>query len=62
MITEAVLDETAPAGLLVRPDGFVAWASDTVGADPGSLEAALSTWLGTPAGEGANASIGESAA
>ncbi|MDP9842520.1 FAD-dependent monooxygenase [Streptosporangium lutulentum] len=62
VITEAVLDETAPAGLLVRPDGFVAWASDTVGADPGSLEAALSTWLGTPAGEGANASIGESAA
>ena len=29
VITTAVLDETGPAGLLVRPDGFVAWAADT---------------------------------
>ncbi|WP_371785807.1 FAD-dependent monooxygenase [Streptosporangium subroseum] len=52
VIATAVLDETGPAGLLVRPDGFVAWAADTAetaGADLGSLEAALSTWLGAPA-------------
>ena len=52
VITTAVLDETGPGRLLVRPDGFVAWAADTAdtaGADPGSLEAALSTWLGAPA-------------
>ena len=52
VITTAVLDETGPAGLLVRPDGFVAWAADTADttdAELGSLEAALSTWLGAPA-------------
>ncbi|MEV8633040.1 FAD-dependent monooxygenase [Streptosporangium sp. NPDC051023] len=37
------------AGVFVRPDGFVAWAADAGQADPASLEAALSTWLGAPA-------------
>ena len=36
------LDATA---LLVRPDGYVAWA----GADQEGLTAALSTWFGAPA-------------
>ncbi|MEV0969089.1 FAD-dependent monooxygenase [Microtetraspora glauca] len=36
-----------PLGLLVRPDGIVAWASED-GAEPYALEKALSTWLGAP--------------
>ncbi|WP_433350583.1 FAD-dependent monooxygenase [Microtetraspora malaysiensis] len=36
-----------PFGLLVRPDGIVAWASDE-GAEPHGLDKALSTWLGAP--------------
>lgn len=35
------------AALFVRPDGFVAWAADIGHDDPGSLEKALSIWLGT---------------
>ena len=34
------------SGLLVRPDGFVAWASDGGATDPAGLEAALTRWLG----------------
>ena len=34
------------SGLLVRPDGFVAWASDEGATDPAGLEAALTRWLG----------------
>lgn len=41
--------DAGPAGLLVRPDGHVAWAAE---ADPvpdtGSLRAALAAWFGTP--------------
>jgi len=36
---------TAPAAVLVRPDGYVAWVGD--GADAGLLEA-LTTWFGSP--------------
>jgi 3-(3-hydroxy-phenyl)propionate hydroxylase len=36
---------TAPAAVLIRPDGHVAWAGDVT--DPG-LPDALSTWFGTP--------------
>jgi hypothetical protein len=36
---------TGPAAVLVRPDGYVAWAGD--GTDAGLTEA-LSTWLGPP--------------
>jgi 2-polyprenyl-6-methoxyphenol hydroxylase-like FAD-dependent oxidoreductase len=36
---------TAPAAVLIRPDGYVAWVGDP--ADPG-LADALSTWFGAP--------------
>ncbi|MGW4591353.1 FAD-dependent monooxygenase [Amycolatopsis thermoflava] len=36
------------SGLLVRPDGFVAWASDA--GDTDGLETTLTRWLGAPAG------------
>lgn len=39
-----------PAGLLVRPDGIVAWAADT-GDGPDGLADALSRWFGDPSGE-----------
>ncbi|CAN5631047.1 FAD-dependent monooxygenase [soil metagenome] len=39
-------DHAAPAGVLVRPDGVVAWATD-IAVDTG-LEAALHHWAGTP--------------
>ena len=38
---------TAPAAVLVRPDGYVAWVGDMTG--PG-LADALTTWFGPPAG------------
>ncbi|MEN2424187.1 FAD-dependent monooxygenase [Streptomyces rimosus] len=46
----SVTDEHAePVGVLVRPDGVVAWASDTTGAVAiGNLEAALRHWAGAP--------------
>jgi hypothetical protein len=37
---------TAPAAVLIRPDGYVAWVGEP--ADPGLLEA-LGTWFGSPA-------------
>jgi 2-polyprenyl-6-methoxyphenol hydroxylase-like FAD-dependent oxidoreductase len=37
-------DHATPAGVLVRPDGVVAWATDT--ADPTGLETALHDWAG----------------
>jgi 3-(3-hydroxy-phenyl)propionate hydroxylase len=37
---------TAPAAVLIRPDGHVAWVGDR--ADPG-LTDALTTWFGPPA-------------
>ncbi|MFF4598786.1 FAD-dependent monooxygenase [Amycolatopsis sp. NPDC001319] len=36
----------APAGLLLRPDGVVAWATDTP--DPAGLASALQQWAGAP--------------
>ncbi|MFE1248731.1 FAD-dependent monooxygenase [Streptomyces sp. NPDC058766] len=49
----AVGEIPAPAALLIRPDGHVAWAAAAGGAAPGAcaLGTALSTWLG-PAGRG----------
>jgi 3-(3-hydroxy-phenyl)propionate hydroxylase len=35
----------APTAVLIRPDGYVAWAGD--GTDRG-LSRALATWLGPP--------------
>ncbi len=37
-------DPATPTGVLVRPDGVVAWASDAT--DTAGLEAALTRWLG----------------
>jgi 3-(3-hydroxy-phenyl)propionate hydroxylase len=36
---------TAPAAVLIRPDGYVAWVGD--GAQTG-LRDALTTWFGSP--------------
>jgi 3-(3-hydroxy-phenyl)propionate hydroxylase len=36
----------APAAVLIRPDGYVAWAGDSAGL---GLSAALATWFGAPA-------------
>ncbi|QBD83412.1 FAD-binding protein [Ktedonosporobacter rubrisoli] len=38
------------SGLLVRPDGFVAWASDDGTSDSAGLAAALTRWLGDETG------------
>ena len=39
-------DGAGLGGLLVRPDGFVAWASGDGAGDPAGLEPALARWLG----------------
>jgi hypothetical protein len=41
-------DDAEVSGLLVRPDGFVAWAA-AEGGDLAGLEAALTRWLGDAA-------------
>ncbi|MFD8914735.1 FAD-dependent monooxygenase [Streptomyces sp. NPDC059575] len=42
-----------PAGLLIRPDGVIAWASDTADtSELPELEAALLRWAGEPSPEG----------
>ena len=43
-VTTVTDDHAAPTGVLVRPDGVVAWATDSHDAD--GLEAALHTWVG----------------
>ena len=40
-----VLGQVAPAAVLIRPDGYIAWVGD--GTDTG-LRHALTTWFGTP--------------
>ncbi|MFD3376585.1 MULTISPECIES: FAD-dependent oxidoreductase [unclassified Streptomyces] len=51
-VTSVTDAHTTPTGLLVRPDGVVAWASDTtdIGADTAvtGLESALRRWAGAP--------------
>jgi 3-(3-hydroxy-phenyl)propionate hydroxylase len=37
----------APAAVLIRPDGYVAWVGD---GSPRGLTDALTTWFGAPAG------------
>jgi 2-polyprenyl-6-methoxyphenol hydroxylase-like FAD-dependent oxidoreductase len=53
-VTDGHADQPLPTGVLVRPDGVVAWASDTTAtaADNAAvtgLEAALHRWSGAPA-------------
>ena len=40
---------TAPAAVLIRPDGYVAWVADGPGSSPAE---ALETWFGPPARNG----------
>jgi 3-(3-hydroxy-phenyl)propionate hydroxylase len=42
----ALGDIPAPAALLIRPDGHVAWAATAEAVDTTALEAALATWFG----------------
>ncbi|MBK3522894.1 MULTISPECIES: FAD-dependent oxidoreductase [Streptomyces] len=46
VVTAACPDRPGLRGLFVRPDGFVAWASDTAGGE--GLPEALDRWLGAP--------------
>ncbi|MER5424834.1 hypothetical protein ABT356_33935 [Streptosporangium roseum] len=62
VVAEAVPGRAELAGLLVRADGVVAWAADAGQVDPGSLEAALSAWLGAPAVAGAGAGAARASA
>jgi 2-polyprenyl-6-methoxyphenol hydroxylase-like FAD-dependent oxidoreductase len=43
-------DGSGVSGVLVRPDGFVAWASADGASDSAGLEAALTRWLGDDTG------------
>ena len=43
---------TAPAAVLIRPDGHVAWVGDGT---PSGLEDALTTWFGAPAAAASHA-------
>ncbi|MDI5969155.1 FAD-dependent oxidoreductase [Streptomyces sp. SL13] len=45
-VTGVTDDHATPTGVLVRPDGVVAWACDTT--DATGLEAALHRWAGEP--------------
>jgi len=36
----------APGALLIRPDGYVAWATYAGGQPDGALRTALATWFG----------------
>ncbi|MGO4421964.1 hypothetical protein AB4Z54_25480, partial [Streptomyces sp. MCAF7] len=47
VVTAGPVDGVDAAGLLVRPDGFVAWVSTDDDAVDGLTEA-LTTWFGTP--------------
>ncbi len=50
-VTVVTDDHAAPAGLLVRPDGVIAWAGDTAtdaATDAAGLDAALRRWAGAP--------------
>lgn len=50
-VAAAAKDTKGLAGLLVRPDGFVAWAADENSeADLPALKKTLSRWFGDPLG------------
>jgi len=46
-VSRRALDDLGLAALLVRPDGFVAWASDRQ-AEAGQVESAATRWFGLP--------------
>jgi hypothetical protein len=50
VVTARCLKGPAPAAaLLIRPDGYVAWATDAGTSDPAAgLDEALRTWVGPP--------------
>lgn len=51
-IIEATTAERPAAALLLRPDGYVAWAADALGADEeAGLRAALGRWFGPQSGD-----------
>jgi hypothetical protein len=62
VVAEDLPGRAGLAGLLVRPDGVVAWAADTGQVDFGALGAALSAWLGAPAAAGAGAGAARASA
>jgi hypothetical protein len=51
-------DNATPTGVLVRPDGVVAWASDTTDTAVTGLEAALHRWVGTPTASSEHEPVG----
>jgi 2-polyprenyl-6-methoxyphenol hydroxylase-like FAD-dependent oxidoreductase len=53
VVTAECADRPDLAALLIRPDGYVAWAADGTPELAGA-EAALTTWLGAPAGRPAD--------
>jgi hypothetical protein len=47
VVIASIADRPADA-LLIRPDGYIAWATDTFGAaDVARLRAALTRWFGS---------------
>jgi hypothetical protein len=45
----AKLTDRPAAAMLIRPDGYIAWAADTFGsAEEAGLHAALQRWFGDP--------------
>ena len=48
LVTAACPDREDLDGLLIRPDGYVAWAATDTGYDLPALRAALTTWFGSP--------------
>jgi hypothetical protein len=47
MTTDVVIAGGGPNGLLIRPDGYVAWAADSGAPRPADgLRRALQTWFG----------------
>ncbi|MEU0647529.1 FAD-dependent monooxygenase [Streptomyces umbrinus] len=58
-VTSVADDHATPTGVLVRPDGVVAWASDTTGiAAVTGLESALHRWTGAPSSSPGHIPVG----
>lgn len=58
-VTSVADDHATPTGVLVRPDGVVAWASDTTDiAAVTGLESALHRWTGSPSSSPGHIPVG----